>query len=187
MTRILLSVFVIFHLFAIFVLPNPENILYRTSAPLITEYGNLLGINTTWRFFSPNPLIRYMEYTVYNHDAEKNLVGEVHRFPRHFSEEPFFENFSRKLNNAMLMMNQVTFLREKFSKIMCGWHPGAETIAVASRGRIVPNIEKSQLFEGGRESLGEVRSSPVAEFDCRTPAVEFDGPEEKLIDEAGEP
>lgn len=172
MLKTILSVFIVFHLACIFILPNPESMLYRATAPVVTTYGNLLGMNTTWRFFSPNPMIRYMEYTVFYRDANKRLMSSVYRYPRIYTEEKFFENYSRKLNNSMYMMMHKDHLRDNFGKILCSWHPEAEVISVAARGRVFPNIEKSQLISGGRSELGEVQTQSVVDIQCKPEAEE---------------
>ncbi len=171
MLKTILSAFIVFHVLCVFILPNPESMLFRATAPVMTTYGNFLGFNTTWRFFSPNPMIRYMEYTIFYRDSSKKLVSSTHRYPRVYTEEKFFENYSRKLNNSMYMMMHKDHLRDNFGKILCRWHPDAEVISVAARGRVFPNIEKSQLIRGDRSELGEVQSQTVTDVHCK-PEVE---------------
>src|SRR5579871_3993566 len=54
-SKALLSVWLVYHLFCILILPNGGSFLGRYSEKYILEYGNFLGINTPWNLFSPDP------------------------------------------------------------------------------------------------------------------------------------
>src|SRR6185437_7677907 len=105
--KILLSLFAAWQIFSIFVLPDPDSVVYRHFTNSIVQYGNLIGCNNTWRFFSPNPLIRLLEYDVFTRDQN----GELHlltsgRYPRKLEAEPNREVYNRKLNSGMYLMIQ---------------------------------------------------------------------------------
>src|SRR5437867_2035354 len=109
--KIVLSCFIIFHIISVFVLPNPESIVYR-NLTLIPQYGNLFGLNTTWRFFSPNPLIRLLEYDVFYRDKDGQLQMTSHQYPS-MADHELREIYNRKMTNGMFMLSR----GEYFDKI----------------------------------------------------------------------
>ena len=162
-----LSLFIIFHVTAIFIFPNPESILYRRTASVLATYGNFFGFNTTWRFFSPNPMVRIIEYDVFKADDTGQLQGETFRYPRDIKEEKFREIYNRKLNNAMFMVMRQNLLNEVLGPMMCRWHPGAETLAVSIKGRVIPTIESSKLSGApARQELGAIQKQYMADVQC---------------------
>jgi hypothetical protein len=174
LAKVLLSIFILFQISAVFILPNPEGILYRELAPVVVNYGNLFGFNTTWRFFSPNPMVRVLEYDLYTRDAAGSLQSETFRHPRLLKEERFREVYNRKLNNGMYMMGQPEKLKLIMGPWLCRQHPQAETISVYARGLVLPTMEKSQLMGAmsgsfDRQQLGEVQRQQIIDIECNTP------------------
>lgn len=59
-----LSIFIVYHLLTIFILPMGSGLLIRELGRYFIGYANHAGINTTWQFFSPGPSsVFYLEYT----------------------------------------------------------------------------------------------------------------------------
>lgn len=165
--QIFLTAFILFHLLSIFVLPNPDSILYRKLASPVVTYGNFFGFNTTWRFFSPNPLIRIMEYKVFTPGSDGQLAETVFRYPRDLKDEGSRETYNRKLANSMVMLMREDFLKEIIGPKICGWHPGAETVSISMKGRVWPTIEKSALMgEEKRHELGQIQTQHVMDINC---------------------
>lgn len=164
--KFILSVFIIFHLICVFILPNPDGILYRQFAPVVVTYGSFFGFNTTWRFFSPNPLIRIMQYEVFSRNEDGNLVGQIFQYPRSLEEEGSRENFNRKLTNSMFMMMREEYMRDILGPKICSWHPGAEIISFSMRGRVLPSIEKSKFMGSVREEISEIQTQHLTDVNC---------------------
>lgn len=62
----LLSLWIIYHLFVIFVMPNAGSFLGRYFGSYLVPYANIFGLNSPWMFFSPNPAAEYtMNITLY--------------------------------------------------------------------------------------------------------------------------
>lgn len=51
----LASIWLLWHLFVIFSVPNQTSYLNVTLKPLLLPYANSLGFNRSWQFFSPDP------------------------------------------------------------------------------------------------------------------------------------
>ena len=163
--KILASAFILFHISSVFVLPNPEGILYRHWS-WVTNYGNLFGFNTTWRFFSPNPLIRVLEYDVFYRDQTGDLQMSSFQYPKPLSQEPSREVYNRKMTNGMFMLSRGDHFDKTLGVKLCSWHPRAETIAIYTKGRVFPSVEKSR-FEGSRVSdIGAIERIHVKDLEC---------------------
>jgi hypothetical protein len=164
--KIILSLIISFQLLAIFVLPNPESVLYRKLSWAIEDYGNFLGINTTWRFFSPNPLVRRIEYQVFSRAKNGELVGKKYLYPNLVAQEKSRETHNRKFAHGLIMYINPMLLKKTFGPYLCRLHPEAETIAVNAKGREFSSLEKS-IFEGEkREEIGRAVEVSLSEFEC---------------------
>ena len=163
-----LSLFAIWHIFSIFVLPDPDSVLYHHLTNSVVRYGNLIGFNNTWRFFSPNPLIRLLEYDIFT----RGQNGQLHfllsgRYPRSFNQEPNREIYNRKLDSGMYLMMQ-NKVPVTIGRVLCRQYANADTIAIYLRGREFPPIEKANLaFEGNRvTNLGDVVRQYMFDIHC---------------------
>lgn len=170
MIKGLLSLGILFHLLAILVLPNPNSILSR-ELPVLVEYGNILTINTTWRFFSPNPLIRTIEYKTYNYKQGLNVpVEKEYLFPE--PPEGFIESllgrekYNRTLNYSMLISSRPEWAEAFLSKVLCEKHQEVDEIAVFQVHREFEPIEKARVMNSRYDSLVRVKKRRVADFTC---------------------
>jgi hypothetical protein len=160
--KILLSLFLVFHVIAIFVLPNPDSILYREWQNVIATYGSTIGMNTTWRFFSPNPSLSTVEYEVVKsgHEPEK------FRYPASVEQVGSREAFNRLMNFAIFMAASRETLERFLHPYICKMHPDAEQIAYYIITNKFPTIENAQLRASSREDLSIKSRNPAGEFDC---------------------
>lgn len=163
--QIVLSIFLVYHVCAILILPNPDSIIFRQVERIFLNYGNFLGINTTWRFFSPNPLIRMLEYEIL--DADGHVVGEVHKFPESPSKEGSRESYNRQLNYAMYMMSNMEHLRGFLTPYLCARHPEAHGFVYYSVSRDMPTVEAAASHGAGREYLERITRTTLADFPCQ--------------------
>jgi hypothetical protein len=170
--QILFSAFLIFHVTAIFILPNPESIIFRETEKIFLNYGNFLGINTTWRFFSPNPLIRILEYEVI--DSNGNSDNVVHKYPISPKADGSRESYNRQLNYAMYMMSNNDHLRDFLTPFLCRRHPEASSLTYYSVQREMPTVERAAQRSSSRENLEKLTRTNLGEFLCRPPETEND-------------
>ena len=64
--KVSLSVFICFHITTMILVANPSSLLSRMAPHFMISYASTLGLNTTWQFFSPNPMgERYLEYEIH--------------------------------------------------------------------------------------------------------------------------
>jgi hypothetical protein len=162
-----LSVFVCWHLLCVFILPNPNSVLYNELRSWVVKYGTFLGVQTTWIFFSPRPMMSSLEYDVF-YDGTEKLESETFRYPRPIEEEGFREVYNRKLNNAVFFSNQPEQFSQIYAPILCKIHPHAKEISVYVRHREMSEMEKSRII--GRTNiteLGKVQRQAITDIDCR--------------------
>lgn len=126
-------VFCIYHLFVMVVMPNSSSILGRQWGNYFAPYANLIGMNGTWEFFSPEPPHPlYFDYKVYF----ENDIGEDLK-P---SEEGFFPEWKidRTLDpNHIRLKNAVRFfainrkaVEQSFVHWLCRKHEGATRVRI---------------------------------------------------------
>lgn len=63
--KILLSLFIVYHLMILIISPNFHSVLGKEFGFLFIKYANTLNISMPWQFFSPDPTkIAYWEYNI---------------------------------------------------------------------------------------------------------------------------
>lgn len=163
------SVFIIFHLFAIVLYPNPSSVLARELAPYINWYGNSLGLNTTWQFFSPDPgNIRSIEYQVIVED-EDNIKIFNHKWPPD-DESLFTNNIGRRFYFSLRTILD-SYRREMFFiPYLCQVHPEATSITIKAVQELVSSIEKAKIESLGYDEIDEPMIVPAQEYGCERSA-----------------
>jgi hypothetical protein len=64
--KVVLSIWLVYHLIVIVVMPNSVSYLGRHYESWLSTYANNLNLNTPWNFFSPDPAqTMYFKYTIY--------------------------------------------------------------------------------------------------------------------------
>lgn len=174
--KIALSLFLLLHLSAILILPNPDSILARKWAPIILEYSNILGINTTWRFFSPEPSPAV--YFVYDADsAQSDAPAEGDQF---WQSRGFItgqwppENVSSMLaeNRQRLVYHSrfTTVSDERTAKflgnLICRFYSQAYTVSVRAIFEEIPQIENQTLSRLKFDESKRERELSNTEFPC---------------------
>jgi hypothetical protein len=151
--------------------PNPESIVHRILSPVFSGYGNFLGVNNTWRFFSPNPNLRILEYDARTYDEESDVSREeTHRFPESYEAVGNREGYNRRLNFAMMVSGHFQALDKIMAPLLCKLQPWAQEISIYHLHREFPSVEKANTYGAGRESLSEVRRIHLRDVDCHSEA-----------------
>lgn len=154
--KIFFTVFLLYHLAAIVIMPNPSSLLGRKYSRYLTNYSNLLGINTTWQFFSPGPApVFYLEYDV----EPKDPSGEIktYEIPERRRASYYDELYNRTLYamRFFVLAPQETFKRF-FVPWLCKQHPEAASLSIRTLGEPIENIERasgSETFEDLSEKV----------------------------------
>lgn len=163
--KVALSLFVIFHVAAVFILPNPGSLLYNATQSVVQKYGTAIGVHTTWRFFSPNPLIKTLEYRVIGSPDDSSEV--VHRFPQDVAEVKNREGYNRVMNYSMFMAMSRETLEKHLNVHLCKKWPKATAIEYEIVGNEFSPIERAQRDGYDRSMLLKQVRSNAGELECR--------------------
>ena len=165
--KILLSLAIIYHLLAVIVFPNPNSILARSLAPLINPYGNTLGLNTTWQFFSPDPgHLRYVSYQVVVETGE-DFQLEDFSWPPDNTEGMFTANIGRRFYHAFRTVLTDDKRQNYLVPFLCRKHPQATSIVIKTVNKVIPSIEEMQLESYSKFSdVQKTLPVPSQEYGC---------------------
>ncbi len=174
--KVALSLFVIYHLLAVLILPNPHSIVGRRMAPYLTPYANFFQLNTTWRFFAPDPTPNvFYEYEVIRRDWLDNEWDESEdwedfakpiRWPPDDYKGFFTENYNRLVYHSRFVTLTEQRTGQFLVPFLCRRHPEAGGISVQSVTEKVPSIDRAHLDRGSFEDLTRSFHSQALRFDC---------------------
>lgn len=150
--RFIISVFLLYHLAVVLIMPNPGSLLGRKFSRYLTDYANTLGINTTWQFFSPGPApVFYLEYDVESEDLDAETPS--FQIPPKRRASYYDEFYNRTLYSMrFFVLAPVETFERFFVRWLCKQHPEAVSLAIRTVGEPVKNIERAQ----GEESFDDL-------------------------------
>ena len=166
--QLVISIWLLLHLLVVGLAPNPDSIVFRKAESLITSYGNFLGVNTTWRFFSPNPLIQtiFYEAVAYSEDGDVTFHLEK-RFPEPGVEVSSRESLNRMMSSAMMTSGRIDLIDPILKPFLCARHPKADQIFVYAVQYKLPSIDKARILGGDREDLTTKERTAITNFKCK--------------------
>ena len=123
--KIFLSVFIVYHLTVIFVIPNSTSMVYEQLSPYVLPYGWTLRMATPWQFFSPDPADHYyFKYIVHY----PNKIKKTFFWPplKKESNLMFFNHLRLTVQVFyFLIYNSGRFIRWHFLPYICSLHTEA--------------------------------------------------------------
>jgi hypothetical protein len=174
--KVFLSLWIAYHLANIVILANGGSFLGRYWGPYLIPYGNAIGLNSTWNFFSPDPAhTMYLEYRVRFEDEQGNEVKEsVEGFLPPEKDQIVIDSSKRRLLYAMrfLLLDQDR-LHALMAPWLCRQYPGSSTLSVAHVVQAIPPFDRAitNLDTPVQALKNEVRSEAKS-FNCRAAADE---------------
>lgn len=155
LSRIGLSVFIVFHLVVIVVLGNGGSYYGRALSPYLTSYANFIGLNSSWNFFSPDPAnSMYLRVSL--------LAGEDYReefYPPGKEKFEWSGNQRRFLYFVRYMIVDPTRIETFLIPWFCKTHAGVERISVDFVIQPVPSLDKAR-FVMNMSDLNEEFDNP---------------------------
>nr|BFD62980.1 hypothetical protein BdHM001_16610 [Bdellovibrio sp. HM001] len=155
--KALLSLWIVYNIFVMLVMPNVGAYFGRVTANVVTPYANTVGLNAGWNFFSPEPAHpMYLKYTVYYPESE-NLEGETSQEERE-PVEGFFPiqndkrnvpNITHKREWALMryMVLDAKRLRLLMGPWLCRQYPGAASIDMEHVIETIPFLDQAVRFQ----------------------------------------
>lgn len=142
MKRTLLSLLLIFHLFAVLVTPNARSYLYLSARPIIKPYLDALGMGHTWAFFAPEPVFTpmYLDYVVEFKSGDPLRL----RFPEETNPYFFRDRYNRRMNLSHFIMNSEDNWKNMLVSHLCHQHRDVSSVKLWRISSQQPTIEMVQ-------------------------------------------
>lgn len=147
-----LSLFLVYHLSTILLMPNSSSLLGRKTSWLFLSYANTMNFNTTWQFFSPGPSPTfYLEYEV-EMPGDRESISAPLMYPPQRKGLVWDDAWNRRLFGMRFFALTDNQLERFFIPYLCRENPGAE--AISSRGVVekVEDIERAGEWASFKES-----------------------------------
>lgn len=165
--KVVLSVFLLYHLTTVAILPNGSSIIARKLNRFLVPYANPLIFNRTWQFFSPGPMPSFfLEYNLVTNAGpaiDEERPGFV--YPPHRKNAAFDDFYLRTLAGMRLIAIQPQVFEDFFIPFLCRLHPDAIQIDLRSVTEEIPPIEKADGFETFKD-MSERKELPRKLYQC---------------------
>lgn len=128
-------------------------------------YANLLGLNTPWNFFSPDPAqIVVLEYWVQRADDPNGENLERQQIPAN-TKQFIYDGTQRRVWYGL---RAITATRDRIEgawlPYVCAKHPGAKEVRLRIVVAVVPNLDRARVDS----------DTPVAELTEAIPSETID-------------
>lgn len=178
--KLVLSLFVIYHVSAVTILPNGGSIVGRKLARYFIDYGNLLVFNRTWQFFSPSVAPNF--YLRYEVETEANALSTdrpVFQYPEINVNRPLNDLYIRSISEMRFLAMDPDKFAKYFVPFLCRKHPLAVALDIRSVFEDVPHIERAGEYADFKEMmershLPSQRYECIAKVEAKTDATEND-------------
>lgn len=151
--KIVLSIFVIYHLGYVVLMPNRSSWLTYAVQEGLRSYGNFFSIQAVWQMFAPDPApAMYLEYEVYK-DGDLILTE---RLPKGREEYSSKEQLMRRINASRFVLISSQKVSEIFIPWLCRENLEATDVRVKSIVVVPPTLEglsRGQALNSGAQNL----------------------------------
>ncbi|AHZ84474.1 hypothetical protein [Bdellovibrio bacteriovorus] len=154
--KTLLSLWIVYNIFVMLVMPNVGAYFGRVTANVVTPYANTVGLNAGWNFFSPEPAHpMYLKYTVNYLYTEGENAGEEAKepvygfFPLEIAKDNRpLPNITRKREWALMryMVLDPKRLRVLMGPWFCRQYPGATSVDMEHVIETIPFLDQAVRF-----------------------------------------
>ncbi len=120
--------------------PNQHSYLNHQLAPILLPYTNLLGINSLWQFFAPDPgPAVYFEYEIPDPDPEVKSVTQY--YPELKSTRLFKSTYNRYVSTIRLISKYPKLIDFTLGPELCRRHPGLVELNLGFVAVRFPSLE----------------------------------------------
>ena len=148
--EILFTIFILFHLLVILVLPNGGSYLGRAFQKMITPYANQLSLNATWNFYAPDPAHKmYVRYNVRYEDAsgieqKESINGQI---PAEGENIAMTGSKRRMMYAWRFLTVDAHHMKMLMGPWLCREYPGASTITMENILDPIENLDRAQFSD----------------------------------------
>jgi len=146
-----LSVWIIYHLFIVLLVPNGQGFLGRKISPWVEPYVNFFEFTNVWSFFAPEPGPPpvYIEYElIHRHDGS----SQFGKWPSVRSPYSLRERQNRKIAAAEFMMSSELRAEKMMTHYLCKQNP---TVGSIRLWRVMYSIPEFRDVAEGKRSIGD--------------------------------
>ena len=145
-SKLLLSLFVLYHLSMIFISPHIMSIAHEKLMPYFDTYASTLSLNTNWDFYAPNPTYYY--YYQYEVIDSRSKVGDFRWPPKRKESKLIYLNHNRLIyHTRFFIMAGPRNVRRYFMPYLCRLHPLATEITLKIMLEDRPHFKKAKTFK----------------------------------------
>lgn len=149
-----LSFFVVYHVFAVALVPNGQSYLGVKAAPWVEPYVNFMEFTNAWSFFAPEPGPPpvFVEYELLDKNGDSFEHGRWPEMP-----DPFLirERQNRRIAAAEFMMASEVRAEKMMVQYLCAHKSGTRSLRVWRVMYTIPDFQ--EVLEGKRQIGDDVR------------------------------
>lgn len=162
--RLLVSFFLLFHLFGVVTTPNRMSFLTQTLAPVYYPYLSLLGLYSTWSFFAPEPFYApvHIDYKIERHGG----MPVEGRFPPAENPYAFRDRFNRRISLTRQVIGTEGNIRGMFMNWLCHEYPGLDSAQLWAVMATIPSLEQVKLGDRKITDPAELRTEVLGTQYC---------------------
>jgi hypothetical protein len=115
--RLAVSAFLLFHLGAVLLAPNPSSYLTQSLSTVYRPYTNLFGLAHTWGFFAPEPVSppMYIDYVI----QKRSAPAVSGRFPPEQNPYFFRDRHNRRMSLSKFILSNDDNIKNMFVRYLC--------------------------------------------------------------------
>lgn len=170
--RLILSIFIVFHLFAILLAPNSQTYLGIQAAFFVQPYVNFLGLASQWGFFAPDPGPPpvFIEYELFG-DNGSSLGTKT--WPEKKSSFWLRERQNRRIAVARFLVASNERTEKMMGPYLCSQHREARSVKLWRVVGTIPNLhEVAAKKRVIGDDVGTERKF-VTQYLCSVPGVRW--------------
>ncbi len=143
----ILSLWIVYHLFVIFVMPNASSYLGRSLGTYLVPYANIFGLNSPWMFFSPNPAPEYiMNISLYPKDGQNVEDVQTLFWPERSKAILLSTPGIRNFYLMHFLIRSPQYIETLLAPWVCQQYPNTESIHVNVRVKTPASLDKSRAL-----------------------------------------
>lgn len=165
-----LSLWIIFHVFLILVLPNSSSYLGRILPWWAVSYGNSLSLHSNWNFFSPDPAhSMYFHYKVFFQDQNQTDLQEPVEgyLPSYKIDREMSLRHRRELYEMRFMVLKTQRIQKFIAPWLCKKYPGATLLQVEHEIETIAPLDVAAFEKASLQELSHKIEFVNYSFDCQ--------------------
>lgn len=146
--RLVLSIFLGFHLIGVLITPNQGSYLTQSLSSIYHPYMKTFGLGHSWGFFAPEPVSppMYIDYVI----ERKNLPPVNGRFPEESSPYFFRDRQNRRMSLSKFLLSTDDNIRNMFVRYLC--KDGEEILSI-QLWRVVTTQPSLKMVQTGEKKM----------------------------------